>query len=179
MHYLRPLRTLVLILCCASLFACGDDDGGTGPTRSVPGDVTIRLSHMIVYGTCEGSGGFDQTGDFIVEMQILGAEGPLPLTPDPPAGNPGDLFEGAAGSVVVIGREYVLEGALADVGSLVISFEVSERDGTDLFDSRMRGSRGVATVRPDADGSWNGVTEVVTVPGASPCRVHFVVTFVQ
>lgn len=50
---------------------------------------------MIVFGTCEGAGGFDQTGDFIVAMQVFGPDGELAVAPDPPAGDPNDLFEGA------------------------------------------------------------------------------------
>ncbi len=170
---------LALVLICTTLVACGDDDP-TGPStnRSSP-DVAIRLSHLVVFGTCEGTSGFDQTGDFIVAMQVFGPDGELAVSPDPPAGGPNDLFEGDFREIVPLELEYVLDGALADVAFLRIEFEVYERDGPTLFDDRMFGTRGEVTFQPNGEGSWEDLTGVAGIYGSSPCGLAFVVTLDQ
>lgn len=180
MPVLRRLPSLALLLVLAALVACGDDDGGTGPTTTGPGDVTIRLTHLIVFGTCEGASGLDQTGDFIVEMRVLGPDGsPLNLTPDPPSGGPNDLFQGDAGEIVPLDHEFVLDGAAADVDRLRIWFEVYERDGPDLFDDRMSGTRGSVDFVRNDEGTLDGLAGIASMYGASPCRMDFVITLEQ
>jgi hypothetical protein len=87
--------------------------------------------------------------------------------------------QGKSGEIVPMDLAFVLDGEVSDVPSLTIWFEVSERDENGVYDSRMRGSRGYVRLRPDTDGSWDGVNGVASVYGGSPCRIDFVVSLEQ
>jgi hypothetical protein len=168
---------LALVLLSSALTACGGDDGGTGPAvPAAPADLTIRVSQAIVFGTCEGSSGLDGTGDFIYEMQLTCPDSALQTTPVLPVGQ---LVQGDTGEIVPLDLEFVVDGAATEVAWLQIQFEVSERDGAGVYDSRMRGSRGEVVLRPDADGSWDGISTIVSVYGGSPCRIDFVIEVEQ
>lgn len=168
---------MALFLACTTLMACGsDDDGGTGPSTSSPPDVTIRVSQAIVYGTCEGSSGFDQEGDFIYDIQVFGPASALNLEPALPIGA---LVEGAAGESVPINLKFVLDGKASEIPYFLVQFEVSERDANGINDVRMNGALASTVFEPGTDGSWDGVSQIISVIGLTPCRIDFVVSLEQ